>query len=121
MQSPRTSVDLVHPLTVIPSAEEQHVRARGRPDERDLTEVGARASIRAAGHTHDNGIIAQTVLLANLLNLVDENGEVLGCVISMSIDRDVYDISLPAPTQPWLVYTSGTLRRRTRTDVSRCG
>ncbi len=85
-QGIHTSVDLVHTLSVVPSAKKQHVHARSLTNERDLSEVRPCAPVRATSHTHDNGIVAKTVGLADLLNLVDEDREVLRYKVSVMID-----------------------------------
>ena len=85
IQGIHTSVNLVHPLAVVSSAKEQHVRARGLADEGDLSEVWSGAPVRTTSHTHDDGVVAEAILLAELLDLVDEDREVLKGFVGMDI------------------------------------
>lgn len=39
--------------------------------------VGSGAAVRATGHAHDDGVVAQTILLAYLFHFVYEHRQVL--------------------------------------------
>ena len=79
----RTSVDLVHALAVVAASKEHLVCTWRFADEGDFREVGTRATVGTASHTHDDGVVPQAVFLADLLNLVDEDGQVLFSLVSI--------------------------------------
>lgn len=42
--------------------------------------VRSRTAVRASGHAHNDRVVPQTIVLADLLNLVDEDRQVLQCL-----------------------------------------
>ena len=52
------------------------VLPRRLADERNLGRPRSRAAVRAAGHAHDDVVVPQTRVLADLLDLVDEHRQV---------------------------------------------
>ncbi|VUC20140.1 unnamed protein product [Clonostachys rosea] len=70
------SVELVQALAVVTTTKVHVVRAVGLTDEGNLSKPRASATVGATSHTHDNGVLAKTVLLKARLELGDEDGQV---------------------------------------------
>src|SRR5690606_31787770 len=65
-------MQLVQALPRASTAEEQVIAARRLADQRDLGDVGARAAVRAAGHSEQNVIVLETVALEQGFDLVEQ-------------------------------------------------
>lgn len=88
------AVYLVEPLTVVSTSEKHRVATRSLSDECHLcmeasrkkyrresvlrtSNVGSSTSIGATSHTHNDGVVAQTVLLTNLFHFINQHWQVL--------------------------------------------
>ena len=53
-------------------------KQKGRKKNRKPTgDVWARTAVRAASHAHDDGVVAEPVFFTDLLDFVDQEGQVL--------------------------------------------